>query len=230
MPAFNITRFYGMIPRTGDDLLPEGEQVNVATLAINSRVKSGHLVPYRETTTVAQLPYELDTFIRVPVDNSIVPEVWFSWENDADLVMGTVSDTEFVYNGDFFYYTEEGTYPRMTYGDYALGNQSANEGLRYPRNTSQHGNFQMPSQFALGIPKPSTRPGAEVIPYEPKATAGYERDSSNRVTITTQQPHGLRNGNVITVSGFGDRTTNDPIVVPPITDPGDDTDPSIDPQ
>ena len=214
MAAFNITRFYGMIPRTGDDLLPEGEQVNVATLAINSRVKSGHLVPYKASVPVISLAYDVDTFVRVD-------DIWFSWPTDTDLVVGTISDTRFRYNGDFFYYTSLGEYPKMTYGDYAYGNQPADPSLRYPRTESLHGSIQTPSEFALGIPKPSLRPESEVLPYVPKTTAGYERDASNLVTITTQDPHGLKTGNVVTISGFGDRTINDPIVVPPIVIPQD---------
>lgn len=221
MASFNVTRFYGMIPRLGDDMLPEGEQVNAATLAINTRVKSGHLVPYKDTVPVESFSFVLETFIRVNVANSPEPSVWFSWDTDTDLVTGTLSDTRFAFNGDFFYYTTEGTYPRMTYGDYALGLQPAQAGVRYPRSTFVRGNQTENAQFALGIPKPDARPTAEVVPYEPKTTAGYERDSSNLVTITTQNPHELKTGNVVSITGFGDRRVTQPIVVPPIVLPQD---------
>ena len=226
MAAFNITRFYGMIPRMGDDMLPEGEPVNAATLAINTRVKSGHLVPYKANTYEFEFPFLVSTFLQIPVRNSGLDTVWFTWEHDTDVVVGTVSDTEFEFNGDFFYYTEAGSYPRMTYGDYAVERRTPAEAQRYPAESTVMG---QPAQFALGIPKPTMRPSGEVIPYAPRVTEGFERDSSSLVTITTQEPHNLRTGTVVSITGFGDRTITAPIVVPPFnpdpggTDPGDST-------
>lgn len=233
MARLKVSRFYGMLPRVADELLPteESRGVNYAKTAINVKLESGNLRPFRRPIFIYTniRPGDADetvrSFRRFEIkDGSGTEDAWLIWPDNIDLIIGTQADTEFKYNGDFYYYTSDATYPKMSYGDLIVGNKPFLSTRDYPAETADHGFLTGDAQFALGIPAPedALQPEAEVQNYSPKQTQGYERDSSNFATITTQEPHGLRTGNIVSIDGFGERTTNDPIVVPPIGDDGND--------
>ena len=218
MAAINITRFYGMLPRMGDDMLPEGEPVNAAQLAINTRVKSGHLRPYKTTKFEANIPASAPaTIFRVDAP-SATDQLWFTFPVPTDLVRAPISDPvgTFTFSGEFFYFTGLSV-PFMTYGDLALGREAFDPTVSYPKTTAKHGNFTESAIFALGVPKPpsSIKPKATVVSYENRQTTSFARDNSNVATVTTAVPHGLRSGNIVTITGFGERSITQPIVVPP---------------
>lgn len=219
MAAINITRFYGMIPRMGDDMLPEGEPVNAAQLAINTRVKSGHLRPYKTTKFETNVPVtDPATIVRINAFGA-TDQLWFTFPTVTDVVRAPTSDPvgSFEFSGEFFYFTRVGVVPFMTYGDLAFGREPFDPSLTYPRAAATHGNFTEPAVFALGVPKPpsSLKPKATVINYENRQTVSFARDNSNIATITTAVPHDLRSGSIVTITGFGERTITQPVIVPP---------------
>lgn len=226
MAGFKVTRFYGEIPRVADELLPTSEQqgVNYASRSVNAKFDSGNLKPIRVPLEVYDHPdanEEIGTMRKIQaLDFSNVEDIWLTWDTDVDLIIGTQADLDFKYNGNFFYITNEdpNEYPKMSYGDLLVGYESADPDADYPKATADRYGISTPTQFALGIPAPddALTPTAQVQAFSPKQTQGFERDSSNFATVTTQAPHGLRTGNLVSIDGFGERNITGPIVVPPV--------------
>lgn len=224
-----IDRFFGMVPRVSDELLSD-QPLFAASFAVNTRYDTGQLVPYRQPSPVGKTNRvgEVNTILGVVArDGQETFRLWFSWSAYTDVVIGVNNDTRFRFNGQFFYYTD-GDMPKMTYGDIALGMNPPDLDTTYP---VAPGAAVQPRRgfYRLGLPKPRTRPTVTVEEYQTRVTASFSRDSSGFVTIQTTTAHGLRTGNVVTISGFGDRPIDDPIVVPPGTGPGPGVPPPMDP-
>ncbi len=82
MTAVKITNFVGIAPKISPELLPD----NAAQVAYNTKLDSGDLVPYKESTRIG------DTYRRAGVrtlytlhDEQGNP-VWLSWGTDVDIV------------------------------------------------------------------------------------------------------------------------------------------------
>lgn len=226
----NVNRFYGMVPRVAEELLPEG-QVFAATVAFNTRYESGNLTPYQEnvdvgtTNRTVQVGAIFGIDVSETFESSTKQRFWFSWTDKTDVVIGTSSDTRFAYNGQFFYFCD-GQMPKMTYGDIAL--RAAGFGRQDDPPDPETGPYPVEpfgfqpryGYYRLGLPVPENKPTATLQNFTTKKSEWFSRDPSGFSTIRTQTPHGLDNGDVVTISEFGDSSISSPIdYTPPTGDP-----------
>jgi hypothetical protein len=187
MAAIKIQRFLGEAPKISPELLPG----SAAQLAFNTKLYSGDLIPYRLPTIATETgltgsPIQTIYGLRNPNGNGDIK--WLVWDTDVDVVTTTEGNVE----GVRVYYTGDGA-PKIT--DYELATTGA---LPYPVD-----------YYDLGLPLPDTQINTSVASFTVSNTASFARDTGNTATIVTQSAHGLRNGNVITVSGFtGDPATS----------------------
>ena len=187
MAAIKIQRFLGEAPKISPELLPG----SAAQLAFNTKLYSGDLIPYRLPTIATETgltgaPIQTIYGLRNPDGNGDVK--WLVWDKDVDVVTTTEGTAE----GVRVYYTGDGK-PKIT--DYALATTGAPP---FPVNA-----------YDLGLPLPETKISTSVASFTVSNTASFARDAGNTATIVTQAAHGLRNGNIITVSGFtGDPATS----------------------
>lgn len=182
MAAVKILKFLGEAPKISPELLPDA----AAQAAFNVKLYSGDLIPYRIPLQAGNIGRtgEIKTLhaLRDPNTDALK---WLSWSTDVDIVVAT-SSTDYEQR---FYYTGDGA-PKVT--NYALATATSEP---YPNN-----------YYDLGLPLPTTVLTTSAASFSTKTTASYARDSGNTATITTSTAHGLRTGNVVTVSGF---TTTD---------------------
>lgn len=227
----NVNRFYGMVPRVADEFLPEGELYG-AKLAFNTRYESGNLTPYRDNVIVGttnRYNVSIGAIFGIDVnrifESSDKRRFWFSWTDKTDVVIGTSSDTKFAYNGQFFYFCD-GQMPKMTYGDIALdvagftGRDNPPDPGAGPYPVSPNSLQPRKGYYRLGLPTPDSKLTAVVENFTTKKSEWFSRDPSGFSTIRTQTPHGLDNGDIVTISEFGDSSIDNPIdYTPPPTDP-----------
>lgn len=182
MAAVKINKFLGEAPKISPELLPD----SAGQVAINAKLYSGDLIPYRAPVIVDGVGRtgEIKTIhaLRDPSTNALR---WMSWLTDVDIVIG--SSTE---DGEQrFYYTGDGV-PKVS--NYALATTG---GLPYPIDYYELG---LPLPTGIVSTSPSTAPSA--------TTSSFTRDTGDTATIVTGTPHGLRSGNKASVTGF----TGDP--------------------
>lgn len=136
MSTIKISAFGGMVPRTGDRLLPD----NGANYASNLKLQSGELRPINRMARVH------DTHGAIPrsiyrARNMLFDAAWLTWEEDVDVVSAPFSaevESRLCWTGD--------GEPRIA---------------KYSQAVSGDGAF--PNQFfALGIPSPTEKPVVNV--------------------------------------------------------------------
>ena len=111
---------------------------------------------------------------------------FLTWATDVDIV--TPSDS--VDEEQRFYYTGDGV-PKVS--TYALATAT---GEPYPNNF-----------YELGLPLPETKLTTTATSFTTSTTASFARDAGNTATLVTGTAHGLRTGNIVTVSGLPTATS-----------------------
>jgi hypothetical protein len=196
MGARKLQQFLGIAPRTTPELLPD----SAAQIAVNCKIYSGDLIPYRS-------PAEIENIIRTGEVKTIYPLInpaggakkWLSWLADVDVaVASSTNDDE-----QRIYYTGDGP-PKVTNYELAVSG-----GGPYPVDA-----------YNLGLPLPTVDPVATASAISALTISNVSRDANNVATFTTSAAHGLRSGQFITVSGFSrlnatytSDATNDDITV-----------------
>lgn len=178
MAAIKLQKFLGAAPKISSELLPDG----AGQVAENLKLYSGDLLPYHQPSkagTVSRTGTVQTIYgMRDPSTDDLV---WLSWANDVDIVVASdTSDDE-----QRIYYTGDGV-PKVTTYELATSGSAP-----YPN-----------SYYELGLPLPTVQPSAAAAGFTTATTSHYERDAANTAIITTGSAHGLRTGNVVTVSGF----------------------------
>lgn len=183
MAAIKILRFLGEAPKISPELLPDA----AAQISFNTKLYSGDLIPYRLPRVVdshgmlGKIPQRLYG-IKSPDSGQLS---WLVWDKDVDVVVASQSQEGAISNRSRFYYSGDGA-PKVS--DYDLATS---------------GSPPLPSDYYdLGLPLPEVKPVATVTTFVTLDTASYARDTGNTATITTTSPHGLRTGNVVSVTGF----------------------------
>lgn len=183
MVAIKIDNFQGKTPRTSPELLPESK----AQVANNLKLYSGDLIPYRIPRyeyEVANLP-TVKTIFGIRDDQDEIK--WLSWNEDVDVVLRSDIDDE---NEDFtqdrrFFYTGDG-YPKQSWLELAISGAEP-----YPSNF-----------YRLGLPLPTVKPTTVVTSFSELTSLEVGRDGGSQAQIRFTTPHNLRDGNIISVTGF----------------------------
>ena len=178
MAAVKLLKFLGEAPKISSELLPDG----AAQLSYNTKLYSGDLLPYR-------LPLFVSNLNRTGVIKTIHalknPTTgvlnWLSWMTDVDIVTASSSEDQ----EQRFYYTGDGV-PKVSNYDLAITGSAP-----YPNG-----------YYELGLPLPTTKVTTTAASAPNATTSTYARDSGNTATIVTSSAHGLRTGNIVTISGF----------------------------
>lgn len=184
MAAVKIVKFLGEAPKIASELLPDA----AAQVAFNVKLYSGDLIPYR-------LPYlsgnvsrtgDIKTLyaLRNPSNGDLK---WLTWTTDVDIVTASASEDQ----EQRFYYTGDGV-PKVT--NYELATAT---GEPYPNN-----------YYELGLPLPTTKLTTTSTTFTQKTTSSRARDTGNIATVITSTAHGLRTGNIVSVTGFPAATSS----------------------
>ena len=178
MPAIKLTKFLGISPKASPELTAE----SVAQEAVNVKLYSGDLIPYRQ-------PVDVQTLMRSGTIQSIYPmrdendetvNKWLSWLGDIDIAVASSLNEE----EQRIYYTGDGV-PKVT--DYSLAIVGSGP---YPNGS-----------YDLGLPLPTTVPIATEVSHANVGITSVARDTGNIATIITDSNHELRTGNKITITG-----------------------------
>lgn len=153
-------------------------------IAKNCKLYSGDLIPYPEPVVVDNT-FRTGTIqtlyaLRDPDTQTLE---WLSWPTEVDIArLATDEDNE-----QRFYYTGDGA-PKVS--NYELATSG-------PKPYPVEG-------YDLGLPLPpdGSEPTTVAATFTEKNTSAFSRDAGNIAGITTSVAHGLRSGNIITVSGF----------------------------
>ena len=176
MAAFKLQNFKGQSPKTSSELLPDG----FAQDALNLKLSSGDLVPYRTPVVVdnTQRTVNVSTIhaLKNPSTNALV---WLSFTNDVDIVTASDSSDD----EQRFYYTGEAE-PRVS--NYDLSTTGSEP---YPSSTGY---------YELGLDIPTTTLSASATSFSVVSATHYERDSGNTATFYGGT-HNLRTGNVVSI-------------------------------
>lgn len=148
MTVLKVTAFNGMSPRTDARLLPD----NAAVTAVNAKLQTGSLKPYKSASQVATLSKAgtIQSIYRFGENEASDANYWFHWTTDVDVVRGPISDD--VYERTYF--TGDGV-PKMTTNEIALVG-----GTNYPMNS-----------YTLGLPAPASAATASVSGTATEATS-----------------------------------------------------------
>lgn len=184
MAGIKLSNFLGIAPKISPELL--GAQF--AQTAVNAKLYSGDLIPYRAPKDVG------DTFrsgtmktiypMRDPSDATV--NKWLSWTTDVDIAVPTTLEE----NEQRIYYTGDGA-PKVTNYELAVGSSSG----PYPV-----------SSYDLGLPLPTVKPTTSFTAFAEKTTSTIERDGNNTVKIVTSAAHGLITGTRVSVAKLTYRT------------------------
>lgn len=178
MAAVKIIKFLGEAPKISPELLPDSS----AQLTVNAKLYSGDLIPYRAPAIISNSGRNgVVNTLHVLHDPETGDPVFLSWANSVSVALGSASSD----NEQRFYYTGDGA-PKVSNFQLAVTG-----GLPYPQD-----------YYDLGLPLPTTivTPTAASLPSA--TTSSYARDTSDTATIVTGTPHGLRSGNVASITGF----------------------------
>jgi hypothetical protein len=184
MAAIKIQRFLGAAPKISPELLPDA----AAQLSFNTKLYSGDLIPYRlpriiDSTGLTNRPTQTLYGLRNPENDADIR--WLAWDKDVDVVMALEAGDNTIGSRGRFYYTGDGV-PKVSTYDLALT-----------------GSPPFPGDFyVLGLPLPEVRATATPAGLITSESTSYARDAANTATIVTDTPHGLRSGNIISVTGF----------------------------
>ncbi len=178
MAAVKIIKFLGEAPKISPELLPDSS----AQLTVNAKLYSGDLIPYRAPVIITNSGRngEVKTLHVLHNPDTGAP-VFLSWNQEVDVAFGAASSD----NEQRFYYTGDGV-PKVS--NYKLATTG---GLPYPQG-----------YYELGLPLPTTvvTPTAASLPNA--TISSCVRDTSDTVVATTSAAHGLRSGNVASITGF----------------------------
>jgi len=178
MPATKLTTFLGVAPKTSEELLPN----TVAQAAVNAKLSSGDLIPYRAPKEITNVQRSGNIKTIYPLTEPITGnKKWLSWLTDVDIAVTTSLNEE----EQRLYYTGDGA-PKVT--NYDLAIQGAGP---YPVG-----------YYDLGLPLPETVPTTTSATFTAKTSSTITRDTGNIVTMVTSAAHGLKSGNVVSVTGF----------------------------
>ena len=177
MAGVKITTFYGVAPKVSPELLPE----TAGQIARNTKLYSGDLIPYPYPTIVGNTGRTGTIKTLYALKDPLGDNKWLSWASDVDIAVVTSSDI----TDQRFYYTGDGV-PKIS--NYSLAFTGVGP---YPTTS-----------YDLGLPLPTTKPTATVVPFTTATTATYARDNNNTARLTTSAAHGLKEGAYITVTGF----------------------------
>ena len=180
MAGIKITNFLGTAPKISPELLPN----TAAQTASNCKLYSGDLLPYPQPVVIANTlrTGAIKTLFALRDPDTDVLK-WLSWATDVDIAVASSNENE----EQRFYYSGDGA-PKVS--NYELATTGA---APYPT-----------SYYDLGLPLP---PDATILTtvaatFTTKTTASFFRDAGNIATVNASAAHGLRTGNIITVSGF----------------------------
>ena len=187
MPAIKITGFLGKSPKMSPELLP----ASAAQVATNCKLYSGDLIPFTTPHIVGSTSRNETVRTLYGLRNPDTDDlVWLSWTTDVNII--TPANDEL--GEQRFYYTGDGapkvsTYERATSGS-----------APYPSTNGY---------YDLGLPLPTTTPTTVATSFT-AITSGItrSRDNSNNTTITTSVAHNIKNGALVSISGFTDSTFN----------------------
>ena len=185
MAGVKIINFLGKAPKISPELLPN----TAAQIAENCKLYSGDLIPYPQPVVIANTERTgvIKTLyaLRNPDDDNDLK--WLSWTSEIDIAVASSN----LQDEQRFYYSGDGV-PKIS--NYELAVTGA---APYPVN-----------YYDLGLPIP---PDTQVLTtvaatFTTKTTSTFARDAGSIATLVTSAAHGLRTGNIITVSGFTFRT------------------------
>ena len=184
MTTTKIAEFKGTLPRVSPELLPG----TAAQIARDVKLYSGDLIPIPEPVVYANAERTgvLRTLyaLRDPDTDELK---WLTWANEIDIVTPAADELD----EQRFYFTGDGK-PKVS--TYAL----ATAGLEpYPA---------IGGYYDLGLPLPTTTTTATPTTFSTVTSASFARDGGGNVTLVTATPHNLKDGALITVSGFSYRT------------------------
>ena len=184
MTTTKIAEFKGTLPRVSPELLPG----TAAQIARDVKLYSGDLIPIPEPVVYANAERTgvLRTLyaLRDPDTDELK---WLTWANEIDIVTPAADELD----EQRFYFTGDGK-PKVS--TYAL----ATAGLPpYPAT----GGY-----YELGLPLPTTTTTATPTSFSTVTSASFARDGGGNVTLVTATSHNLKDGALITVSGFSYRT------------------------
>jgi hypothetical protein len=178
MAAVKIIKFLGQAPKISPELLPDA----AAQTAFNVKLYSGDLIPYRLPLLVDNVGRVGDIKTLYALRDPVTDERKFlTWTTDVDIVTASDSSDE----EQRFYYTGDGV-PKVSNYEVATAGSEP-----YPNNF-----------YELGLPLPDTVLSTSAASFSNATTASYARDAGNTATIVTGSAHGLRTGNIVTISGF----------------------------
>lgn len=180
MTTTKIAEFRGMLPRVSAELLP-------GTAAQNARdikLYSGDLIPIPQPVVAANADRTgvLRTLyaLRDPATNALK---WLTWANEVDIVTPAADELD----EQRFYYTGDGK-PKVS--TYTLATAGA---APYPAASGF---------YELGLPLPTAVPAATPTTFTTVTSASFARDGGGNVTLVTGTPHNVKDGALVTVSGF----------------------------
>ena len=184
MTTTKIAEFKGTLPRISPELLPG----TAAQIAVDAKLYSGDLIP-TPVPVVAAAAGRTGTIktlyaLRDPSTSALK---WLTWAGEIDIATPAADEL----NEQRFYYTGDGT-PKVS--TYAL----ATAGLApYPAT----GGY-----YELGLPLPTATPTATPTSFTTVNSASFARDGGGNVTLVTGTAHNVKDGALVTVSGFAYRT------------------------
>jgi len=181
MAGVKIISFLGKAPKISPELLPN----TAAQIATNCKLYSGDLLPYPQPVVVANTsrPGAIKTLYALRNPSNPNDLKWLSWTTNVDIAVASTN----LQDEQRFYYTGDGS-PKIS--NYELATTGSPP---YPIG-----------YYDLGLPVP---PDTSVLTtvastFTTASTSTFARDAGNIATIVTSAAHGLRTGNIITVSGF----------------------------
>lgn len=184
MTTTKIAEFRGTLPRISPELLPG----TAAQAAQDVKLYSGDLIPIPEPVVAANAERTgvLRTLyaLRDPVTDDLK---WLTWANEIDIVTPAADELD----AQRFYYTGDGKPKVSTYALATAGSPP------YPAASGY---------YELGLPLPTVTPTATPTTFTTQTSASFARDGGGNVTLVTAAPHNLKDGALITVSGFSYRT------------------------
>ncbi len=184
MTTSKIAEFKGTLPRISPELLPG----TAAQIATDAKLYSGDLIPI-PTPVVAAAAGRTGTIKTLYAlrDPSTSVLKWLTWAGEIDIATPAADEL----NEQRFYYTGDGV-PKVS--TYAL----ATAGLApYPAT----GGY-----YELGLPLPTATPTATPTSFTTVSSASFARDGGGNVTLVTGTAHNVKDGALVTVSGFSYRT------------------------
>lgn len=184
MTTTKIAEFRGTLPRISPELLPG----TAAQAAQDVKLYSGDLIPIPEPVVAANAERTgvLRTLyaLRDPVTDDLK---WLTWANEIDIVTPAADELD----EQRFYYTGDGKPKVSTYALATAGSPP------YPAASGY---------YELGLPLPTVTPTATPTTFTTQTSASFARDGGGNVTLVTAASHNLKDGALITVSGFSYRT------------------------